>query len=910
MAFREDFIKVVNGEPQSLYDAFVELSERRLPSDAYERYQYLRSPQGKFVARDEADVDVYVTKVARRHLPKFKWLYKSLYQSYQEVFSKDIDLVVWGCGCGLDLLAFYDCAQEQKNPQLWTKVRHITLVDISAAALERARQIAKILFPLAVQEGIQEIECDLTDATKVKNIKLRQLNPYLPRVHLISNLLDLFSAEQTRAIAKLVKECSSRKICFENRTYHYYNELLIAFSPEYRGGRVAQNMQAFRNEWGENKWSEEIKTIGDEPLKCESCSFTYRSLRERPLFQLYMSGKSSALNSLIANFPVIEPWLCFPHFVSELSKLKVDGVEFFESDYRWVTVDRWGKEGDLKPWRPWRIIFIASPSVQPRLAPLTIELSSYEDAAEKALKHLQKIRGEKTGNGGKLSAGGKADDFAVAWWDEKKNKKLTLPNKDGWWKCKGETDYSLYFRIDPKGAKPLPDLSKMDVKQKEVVYSRAQYRKIRGAAGCGKSTVMMLHAVHAYMRTHLPILLVSKTVTLFNRNSRRLAATVIREISGLDYVDLKNFQFATIDRVLCEHTQSEKCCLMRQCVKNRNNRMFICDGKGCGGVPRLGCKSFKAREELERKASAEDWRKAKEYEEKLRRACCNECQAGNIERFARMGTKSASKFEPYGAILIDEVQSTDPRLVQAIVNLSYGGNLGRECYIFCDERQTLESDAVEKDVEVGKLRVKIPRGGTYGHWVTLNKPYRFVGDLSGRLAEVAGKLRSLTNQKYGEVELEKLPRQESLPIYGQGVFAIRKSTGSLSDEVQKEIDDLKKCGAKSITIICDRNEDVYALLGCGEFSKCVSTHSSSKDHREEQELRSAFYEQEEGIQLTSLMSAQGCDFSNVVFVMTTEKTGQIYEKVLTGVTRASSRLRILDCSPSGWLSERLQSYND
>jgi len=47
MAFKDDFLKIVHGEPSSLYSGFVKLSREALPSDADDRYQYLRSPQGK-----------------------------------------------------------------------------------------------------------------------------------------------------------------------------------------------------------------------------------------------------------------------------------------------------------------------------------------------------------------------------------------------------------------------------------------------------------------------------------------------------------------------------------------------------------------------------------------------------------------------------------------------------------------------------------------------------------------------------------------------------------------------------------------------------------------------------------------------------------------------------------------------
>ena len=238
MAFRDEFLKALHGE-DSLYDAFVRLSEKALPTDADARYMYLRSPQGKFIARDEADVDVYVVRVAKRHIPKFRWLYDGLFKAYPEVFGKDIDLVVWGCGCGLDLLALYDRALEQKNPQLWTKVRSVTLVDASKAALERAKVIAEVLFPLA--GSIQTVVCDLTRPLEIKRfVGLRPLTAYLPRIHLISNLLDLF--DDVIPFATAVKERAARNV---GRNL-YFNDLVVAFSPEYRGGRVARNVAAFQ----------------------------------------------------------------------------------------------------------------------------------------------------------------------------------------------------------------------------------------------------------------------------------------------------------------------------------------------------------------------------------------------------------------------------------------------------------------------------------------------------------------------------------------------------------------------------------------------------------------------------------------------------------------------------------------
>jgi hypothetical protein len=181
MDFKDRFLKALRDDTQSIYDSFVKISTDSLPKDADERYKYLYSDVGKFISRDESDVDVYVHKVARKHLPKFKWLYENLFKTQKEIFSKDLDIVIWGCGCGLDLLAFYDCAMAQKNPQLWTTVRHITLIDISDAALKRAETMAKILFPMA---SISVVKCDLSNVNEInRKVSLRRLIGFVSRIH-------------------------------------------------------------------------------------------------------------------------------------------------------------------------------------------------------------------------------------------------------------------------------------------------------------------------------------------------------------------------------------------------------------------------------------------------------------------------------------------------------------------------------------------------------------------------------------------------------------------------------------------------------------------------------------------------------------------------------------------------------
>ena len=62
---------------ESVYDSFFRICSEDLPKDTDARYQWLKN--NGYIARDEADISVYVAKVAAKHKPKFKWLYDHLF---------------------------------------------------------------------------------------------------------------------------------------------------------------------------------------------------------------------------------------------------------------------------------------------------------------------------------------------------------------------------------------------------------------------------------------------------------------------------------------------------------------------------------------------------------------------------------------------------------------------------------------------------------------------------------------------------------------------------------------------------------------------------------------------------------------------------------------------------------------
>ena len=637
---------------------------------------------------------------------------------------------------------------------------------------------------------------------------------------------------------------------------------------------------------------EEIVNLSG-PENCEFSLFAYRTLRDDRCYKSFMSGKNYVLNKIVAECPEVISGFDILGFTQALSKIKVLGKNFYRA-YRWVEVCKYRNNVD-------RIIFVAAPDQEVCPKPCVVEFSEKDDVVSKGAERALGCLKEKMVNSAN-SLDGRKEDFVVLVWDGSnlKSDGDSRLDSDEFWKYDGEVDYSLYFRIDSGDVEPLPDIQKMDEKQKEIIYSRKQYRKIRGGAGCGKSTTMLWHAVMSILRTHLPVLIVCKTVTLFNRNAKRMAATLLREIPELTYVDADLIKFMTLDKVLCEHIMDrEECVWFNQCAN--------CEG--CTHEVTVSCKDFKSYYQKclknNSKYRGQKWRKLSEREKSR---CCEVCMKKSVTDFSRKGATPSKTSDVYGAVLIDEVQSADPQLVQAVVNLTYAGNPTRECYVFCDERQSLRRDAVEVDVEKQKLRVKVPdHGDGYGRWVDLNTPYRTSSDFTGRLVDVAIRLQLLTVVKYGSVELSRTIFDNQMELT-RAVFSIRRSKKDLINDVLNEISSLISNGENTITVICDNPENVCELLDREETKNWISTHTSKAEHKKEQLLRETFKEVEGSIHLTTVTLAQGWDFKNVIFVCSTENDGKknTLENVLTGATRATKSMRILDRTESGWLYDVLK----
>lgn len=685
----------------------------------------------------------------------------------------------------------------------------------------------------------------------------------------------------------------------------------MAFSPEYKTEGVLQSrrLRVFRDEWEEKYASEFVDDSG--PDRCTYSAFTYRTLKED-------NHGNKLLRSIAHQMKGVKDKDNLLGIIAALARFFVRGEPVLRV-YEWA---------DLQYWKDnlWRVALVAKAASN--VCPCVIKIGKFRDDNDEKKNREWAIDSlfEKCGNSYEDKKV-RGRSLRMLAWDSEKSKLYSGSGDkssevtQAWFDCcvaspDDKMDFEQFFVIDPKGAKPLPSLDSMDEKQKGLVCSRRQKSKVRGGAGCGKTTAMLWHGVLAILRTRMPVLMACKTVTLFNHNKRRMAATLLKERPGLEYVDRNLICFRTVDDVLCKHTQNtiddceiKKCGRCKRSFGDENapngqsRKTMICQDCENDPLKAATCEIL-----LHRKNHAVEV--GSDLSEDEKKARCKACKDKIVLELSRKGSKYEKNAEQFGAVLVDEIQSVEPEKVQALFNLSAAANPWRECYVFCDERQSLQRDSLEQDEFIGKLRVKVPdRGIGFGRWITFSTPYRQAFEFSGKLALVSADMQRLTNDKYGESETANVPYQEDLM---RGVFRVHEASCKWKDDVFDLIDDLRKCGATRITVVCDRTDVVYALLADSRTS-WNSTHRRGASFQEVQRLRGEFEEQEGATNLTTIDLAQGWDFESVVLVVSdsveSKKGVNVKERVFTGVTRATKHLRVLDRSPDHWVYNRLARFN-
>lgn len=849
----------------TFYTNVIQLAQKALPNEeeVKRRYERLRG-EGHFVCEDENDVNVYISKVANKHIGKFRALYTHLFETYHDLFSHQVDLIVWGCGCGLDLIAFYETAMQTGTPETWVSVRTVTLIDLSTAALTRATECAEMLFPCA---EITVVSCDLQDTKSVDEIfelfKPRFL--LTPRIHLFSNILDLLGNRFCQRFWDKISTSNERG----------YNEFIIAFSPLYR------SIEAFRApEEKELEYTEGIeKTIQKSRcyfyrLRSDRLKRTEEGLKDAPLLQ--------SLRRLIENkSPYKHPSL------DDYAHLWKKCQEKYASSYEAIREVRVSckKTHENETANVSHLVFVLCP-IKNDVKFLILDIDSNKcprkcwKECQNAILRLAGLPAEKDGLSNSFT------------WELRKD---LAP-------CDPETFPSLrelFFPTQSADVDPLPDLKeKKSSLQNRIIYDRRQCRKVRGGPGTGKTYTLLWHAIMAYKRTHLPVLIIGKTNTLSSINKRRLFARAGRFFeSNLDH---NTFQIQTYNKVLCDLAK----------------KTLICH------------------------PSTEK---------------CGNCNKNLLDNHRPI----QNPFPRHGAILIDEAQGIPPAIVHFIYHVSRSVNPWRDFYLFCDEEQTLREvrkELVENEDESRpekrkKLVVAVPKEGKFGRFVTLKENFRF------QVPEILKVCRHIQSQM-PHYDIDELAMK--IVVSGERrlqivkAFAVRTidpSPESLINTLQSNINELLKINdEKSIVLIFNTEKAAVWVTKKNEhlsvpFSAVYSTHlytqeelniDSKKDTPEEKQekarnaekqhqYRCDFYERANTLHITTIDSAQGHTFDKVIVVLsdtqskskelihfsfhgTASASGNL-ELLFTACSRARTALRVIDATSKHEVYELLKQFN-
>lgn len=873
-SFRERFHQAVlqAESSDSLYKAFVSLSIENLPRDTSGLYARLKS--NGYIAKTELDVDVYVKHVASKHAGKFSTLYKKLFEKFSGTFSDCVDIVVWGCGCGLDLLALYDQAMKQENPNFWMVVKSITLIDISPVALQRAAEMAEVLFPSAIG-SIKTMPVDFKREDSLRGIELMKSLSVVPRIHLLSNVFDLFEGDDFKRFTNKIKSASMRE-------GGKWNDIYVAFSPSY--SNVREKMKAFRSEFGGMEDAPVCDFILDKdaPSRSYCSAFWVQTLGKTYFKWLQMQGDNS---------------------YKQLRRIAL-------GDDKWYKIGKWDEMFDYFSCKQDRerfflettlicddchtdneektrcIVFIPDKATRKKLLIVTIGVVERNDKWKIAKYFFE--RAVAGSNDKQLAVDAeriKADPMRekemfryvrVAAWNCGTKGCQPKMELDEWdrahitaWKqpLDREIDFSGMYMIGTNGVRPLPSLSR---NQERIALRRRQYLRVRGGPGTGKTVTMLWRAVHSFMRTHMSVLLLCKTNTLIAQHERLLAATLLSEHREVDRVTRKMIHFDTIDHYLCEESKNREGCRL------------------------MGCR--RSVEDMDR--------------------LCNQCRTDAARDILATNSTLRSS-EQYGAVLIDEAQIIDSDYIKQVYRLTGASNPYREFYLFCDEEQSIRggNNVLVADDDTNKMVVKAPATG-FGKFVTIKENFRVANQDLMRIYKF---VQDKMSDRYDTQELGMVGgdyvEQGLLGI--QAAFAISKTDsvtfGDLESWILPDIN--MSLASGDILILSDDEGLVREFSGVIESrnlgEKWMSTHMRERSFSKEQLLRRIFYGHREKIHVTTIDCAQGQTFDRVVLILrrlTFEKPAAM-EELFTGMTRARSVLRVIDTTPRHEIYDLLKQYN-
>lgn len=899
--------------------------------------------------------DATLADQAERDWPNARAAAKCLFEDYGGYLSGVVDLVVWGCDSGVSLLAIYDQALSCDIPHIWTTVRSVTLFDEKADSLKRAQEIAEVLFPMA-QGKIRGEVCDWENSLGLgclEDVLSEQVSSgYVTRVNVMTGAL--------RDCRDATRLSASLRTALARRTMTngvFYNEIFVAWAANGEETAVRERMHAFEEQW------EEACAAGVPVRTVEGHGMSYRAFDSmtykdaitqkairgggpvvRKLFMLSLKERDDARR---------RSWI---GLIRALANLRFDGQYFFEI-YRHVKEIslKGGKSKSGEQRKAHCLVFAPESGVEAKAFIIKMgewegrETNRYENLnlasswlrifskvtnsqeiqnLAKALTHIQKNASLKTEYRKLMGL------VRLAAWNDTYNRledfSSEYPDGDSV-RCE---PYDLLLMFGASSGECKSDVlpESLNKKQRELVFSRKRQRVTRGGPGTGKTLTMLHHALMVHRRTHLPVLIVSKTNSLMGNNLRRLKASYFKIFQEKFLEDDAAFTPMTVNDLLCQLARGIHCgqktsaCCRERCKKciakhEKKDERAASAPNDCDSC----CNFESAQYAVGLRDVDPDGVPVDRHEERMKvlSSACDLCN-DEIRRQVKAGElnvpisddflmRGVALLRVWGAVMVDEAQLIDRDDLEIIYKLTEHFNPIREFYIFADEEQTLHANSLEKGTN-GKLSVALP-GPLFGRWRTLTGNHRVK---SRNLLRVYRMVQERMSTKYDLSELAmEHPNTDELNADSAAlakVFGVERCSGMpTNNEIGDVVERIRQWSRSStIAVVVDDEFVVRGWHDYGGVRHWIMTHRSAvrdeRDREAERRLRRQFEEKTGRIHLTTIDCAQGRTFENVLFVVTRDAYHGNIEEFFTGLTRASSHLYVLDASASGWAFDLLKSF--
>ncbi|MFA7172303.1 MAG: ATP-binding domain-containing protein [Kiritimatiellia bacterium] len=878
------------------FDSIRQLSCRRLSSlgcVSSDNGLYQSLDRGMHILETQEQVDKYVQAFGKKHYVKFKALFETI---PKKVFENYFDVVDWGCGAGLGVIALNDFCRNKLKREINSKVRNLILIEPSAVALQRAKLHGDILFGesniVCVQKRFEDLQKD--DQLSSRNIPV-------PRLHIFSNVFDLvvFNDEHNwLKFISLIKEIFSK------------DEIFLCCSPSY--GQVKNVISRFAKTWEDDSCFEvsEILRLEEKIFTKEGAGSDVK-MTAAAIKVINIKAKAKLLS--IINWQLIDQVNQYGEFSETQNKLVgYVSQQCNEKDYDVLfKPNLMGDEPDLlilkefcQPWVVYSCdIEDVSCNSLTKLLKIIVTVNNCKSSLYSLLSHTLRDIRDQTKNAYSivkcviyLPALPFKDNF-TEWLSKELNKVehaeiLKLFNTLEICKSLKYIDFQFHdFKVNltphrlmsnkiycelrniiyPQVETTLPaiQLSSRSQQFKLSVSSANSKQKISGVYGSGKTTLLVIRAINAYKRTHKQVVILT-----FN-------------------VALRNYIESIILRQFGKFTRNEFYVV--------NYHQFIQGECGFVNLQRTHCSCSTD--------SCQKWLSCKK-EKGSRSICFNDYQffIKNNDVFKRK----------YNAIFIDEAQDFTYdwfRIIHDVFLEKYG-----EYVLFGDVKQNIYG----RPLDVTHIKTNVP-----GSWNALKQCYRSNPEILDRVKEFQQKMHDLKGLSVDDFENMEQGTFEN--FYGNtAVYAAERDEINEIISIIQTIKHKNNIIDKNLAVIGTetkllRNVDAkYRELTSYGTECAFAPLEKMPAHNQNVEESAAEYEKKcknkdrpyklhfnigsECIKLSTIHSFKGCEAHTVVCLISETNKESEVEVIYTGLTRARFNLYIINIGETHYKKELITIF--